>query len=105
MNEPIRRGVTSFGQRARREDLGLPPEPEVELVGEPVAVSGPGRAGTVEITVIPTLDEQALNATLDRLADMVREAFRRGVSEGLAEAESLLGTEFDPATPEHQPAL
>lgn len=81
-----------FGWRAEMERQGIPPEPEPEVeVEEPEPRPRSASVATVEVSVTPVLDQVAMEAVCDQIAEHVRAAFRRGVTEGLAEAEALLG--------------
>ncbi len=94
MSTPSFGRVSSFGQRAEMERRGLIPAEPVSVAGPP-PVEAPaeqkGRArSTVEITVTPILDRDAMMAIADEVTATIRDAFQRGFSEGVAEAERQL---------------
>ncbi len=85
------RGFNSFGMRADLERRGLLPAAEPEETPVPAEVPAPPpKGGTLEILITPVIDEEALVAVTDRIAEAVRAAFQRGVAEGIADAESAL---------------
>jgi hypothetical protein len=84
--------VSSFGQRAEMERRGMVPlESDDPAAKEPVPAETPRSRSNLEILVTPILDREAMVAIADEVTATIRDAFQRGFTEGIAEAERELG--------------